>query len=98
MRSELHHALVLASRVIFVYVVIMFLLNGIVMLASPQRWFRLPGWLRNPTGHPDRAEHSSGWELFGCVLWVPLSSDRFHGCCTAFCGTPERRLAVQGAA
>jgi len=83
MRSELHHALVLASRVIFVYVVIMFLLNGIVMLASPQRWFRLPGWLRTQQGTLTEREHSSGWgairlrlmgaAFVGSVSWVLYS-------------------------
>ena len=42
--------MVLLARVVSVLTIAIILLNGFVMLASPRRWFRLPGWIRTQQG------------------------------------------------
>jgi hypothetical protein len=60
MHSTLHNALVFLGWLAATYTIIMILLNGVIMLASPRSWFKLPGWLR-PQGTFTEKEYSAGW-------------------------------------
>jgi len=55
-----HNAVVIiAGRILFVFVLAITLLNGAIMAASPRQWFRLPSWLR-AQGTLTYDRHSSG--------------------------------------
>jgi hypothetical protein len=46
-----------------VVVGVVLVVNGLFMLASPQRWFRLPNWIR-AQGSLTEAKYGSGWGAF----------------------------------
>jgi hypothetical protein len=83
MHYELHDAVVVLVRVIAAVTVLLVLLNGAVMLASPPRWFMLPGWLRGNQGLFTEREYSSGWgairlRFIGAVFVGAVSWMLYH--------------------
>ena len=69
------------GRVVFITVIALILFNGVLMLASPRRWFGIPKWLRFQgslpwTGQGGRMEvlqvRLLGAALVGSIAWLVL--------------------------
>ena len=53
-------AMIAVAWCILVVVVIVSLINGVYMVASPKAWFRLPRWIK-AQGSLSEAQFANGW-------------------------------------
>jgi len=79
LRVELRNPMIFLLRIVAIMAGGVFLLNGVPMLVSPARWFRMPAWLRLQ-GVMRRDQHSRGAgalevrilgaAIVGAIAWV----------------------------
>jgi hypothetical protein len=60
LRMQLHSLGLYIGSVLIAIAILLMLINAVLMLLSPRRWFALPGWLR-AKGTLTRERYESGW-------------------------------------
>lgn len=67
--------MVIVGAIAAIALVLLLVINGSFMLASPRAWFKLPEWLAASRGPLTPEKHSSGWG----ALQVRLTGAVFLG-------------------